>query len=249
MNYQKIHDALIDRARNRVYDSTIHHNHHIVPRHEDGESTETVPLTLKEHALIHHLRWRLTHTLGNRLAYLLLSNCNDPEIARINAILGGTKGGKSTKERLKGIFDPSWDRSVETKRRHEEGIITNIPLKGNSERASELGKLSVQSKKGIHSDNYDYSASSKQMWKSLSTSERNKRIEEAKNNAAKATKASVEKKANFISWDKNKHSEVARMGGKLPWWTNGIVEKKSNVCPGDGFVRGRVKRKSNVEVA
>ena len=80
MNYNKIHDAIIDRARERVSDSSLYHNHHIIPLHEDETSTETVPLTIKEHYVVHHLRWKMVGTPGNLLAYRLIKNGEqDPE--------------------------------------------------------------------------------------------------------------------------------------------------------------------------
>ena len=80
MNYNKIHDAIIDRARERVSDSSLYQNHHIIPLHEDNTSTETVPLTIKEHYVVHHLRWKMVGTPGNLLAYRLIKNGEqDPE--------------------------------------------------------------------------------------------------------------------------------------------------------------------------
>jgi len=80
MNYNKIHDAIIDRARERVSDSSLYHNHHIIPLHEDKNSTKTVPLTIKEHYVAHHLRWKMVGTPGNLYAYRLIKNGEqDPE--------------------------------------------------------------------------------------------------------------------------------------------------------------------------
>jgi general stress protein YciG len=74
MNYNKIHDAIIDRARERVSDSSLYHNHHIIPLHEDKNSIDTVPLTIKEHYVVHHLRWKMVGTPGNLYAYRLIKN-------------------------------------------------------------------------------------------------------------------------------------------------------------------------------
>jgi hypothetical protein len=52
MNYELLHDVIIDRARDRTYNNLIHHKHHIIPIHEDSNSIETVPLTFKEHYVI-----------------------------------------------------------------------------------------------------------------------------------------------------------------------------------------------------
>jgi len=56
MNYQRIHDAIIDRASNR----TLHgyrEKHHVIPRCMDGVDTadNLVELTAREHFIIHKL--------------------------------------------------------------------------------------------------------------------------------------------------------------------------------------------------
>lgn len=40
MNYQKIHDLIISRAKEREYVKGVHQLHHIIPKHEDESSTE-----------------------------------------------------------------------------------------------------------------------------------------------------------------------------------------------------------------
>lgn len=43
------------------------------------------------------------------------------------------------------------------------------------------------------------------------------------------------------------HPEIHKLGGhivgSLPWWTNGIVNKKSVECPGEGFYRGQTRKR------
>lgn len=69
MNYKHIHDAIIHRARLRKYVRNEHHLHHVIPKHEDPTSTDVVPLTTKEHTLVHRLRFKFIGTLGNYLAW------------------------------------------------------------------------------------------------------------------------------------------------------------------------------------
>jgi uncharacterized protein YcgI (DUF1989 family) len=66
MDYLRIHDTIINRARSRIYDSSFYHNHHITPVSEDNTSTETVPLTIKEHRIIHFLRYKLGFSVENK---------------------------------------------------------------------------------------------------------------------------------------------------------------------------------------
>jgi hypothetical protein len=54
MNYQRIHDAIIDRARNRTLTGYVE-KHHVIPRCIDASSKETVKLTAREHFIVHKL--------------------------------------------------------------------------------------------------------------------------------------------------------------------------------------------------
>lgn len=56
MNYEKIYDTLINRARNRILFGQIE-NHHIIPRSEGGSNKKEnkIELSPKEHHLCHLL--------------------------------------------------------------------------------------------------------------------------------------------------------------------------------------------------
>lgn len=63
MNYKKIHNKLIETAKNRILPAdTYIERHHIVPRCMGGQDTEDnlVKLTAKEHYLVH---WMLVRIL------------------------------------------------------------------------------------------------------------------------------------------------------------------------------------------
>ena len=76
MNYQKLHDSIIERASTRTLEEGVYYErHHVLPRCEGGaDDGELVSLTTKEHALIHFLRWKMTSVMGNLAAYNLLGN-------------------------------------------------------------------------------------------------------------------------------------------------------------------------------
>lgn len=213
MNYQKIHDILIDRARSRDYDSKIHHNHHIIPLHEDPNSTEVVPLTYKEHTVIHHLRWKITGTLGNKLAYLRFKGMTE-EFHREKARSGGLSGGKKTKELAHGIFSEDHDRSSETARRWKEGIITTEKLKITSEIARERGLLSAASGKGIYAEDYDRSQANKDMWAMMDAVERARRSELNKKMAKLGGLAAKEKKSGIHGLSEEERRKNCSKGGK-----------------------------------
>lgn len=56
MNYQRIHDAIIDRARNRTLTGYVE-KHHVIPRCLGGtdKSANLVELTAREHFVVHKL--------------------------------------------------------------------------------------------------------------------------------------------------------------------------------------------------
>lgn len=90
MDYLKIHDNLLSRAKHRKYNPKLHHNHHIFPKHESQQESDlVVPLTIKEHYIVHLMRYKLGHGMGNYKAYLLLKyGINDTNIVRVHAKLG-----------------------------------------------------------------------------------------------------------------------------------------------------------------
>ncbi len=60
MNYQKIHDAIIERAKTRTLEG-YGEKHHIHPKAFGGSNAKSnlVKLTAREHFIIHHLLWRI----------------------------------------------------------------------------------------------------------------------------------------------------------------------------------------------
>lgn len=243
MDYQKLHDSIIVRARFRQYNSSLHHNHHIIPLHEDSNSIEVVPLTFKEHYVVHHLRWKFVGTIGNLYAYYLLKFGSPTPIM---ASAAGKIGGAKTKETQSGIFSPSWNRGQFTKSLWESGRLSseNFP----TESMTRSGLASASSGRGIYSIDYDRATAGKNIWKNLDDDTKEKRLTSLKNLGIIGSKVSKEMGMNFSSWDEDKHKEACSKGGKslagVPWWNNGIVNKHCLESPGDGWVRGRKKRKS-----
>ena len=74
MNYQRIHDAIIDRARNRTLTGYVE-RHHVIPRCIDNLSKETVNLTAREHFIIHKLLCEI-YPNEHKLVYAYWAMCN-----------------------------------------------------------------------------------------------------------------------------------------------------------------------------
>ena len=237
MEYKLIHDRIINRARNRIYNSDIHQNHHIIPIHEDPFSTEMVPLTFKEHILIHHIRWRLYEHLEDKLAYCFMSG-DWEESHKVYAQLGGLSGGKQTKANKSGIFSETWDRSKQTKKNWDDGLMGESVVQWKLH-AKEWGLLSVLSNKGIHAPDYDHSQASKNLWLTG-------KMENVRKNllilASLGGQKSKKLGTNFSTWNKEKQKEVASKGGKAHlgkrWWNNSVIVIRQQESPGEGFVIG-----------
>ena len=246
MNYMQIHNRIIDRARSRVYDSSLYQNHHITPLHEDPTSTDVVPLTFKEHKLVHLLRYKMGKGDGNRFAYYFMKGALDIETAS-NA---GKVGGRTTKDTNVGIFSDTWDRSKETATRWADGRITKemLPACSVPGFAYNMGMQSYLSGKGIYADDYDRSAAGKKIWEDLSDDDRSDRVEHCKTIAIIGGQKSKEMGTNFSTWSKEKQRSCASQGGsivgKLLGWTNGVSNRKTNECPGEGWYRGRTSKKN-----
>lgn len=254
MNYQSIHDAIIMRAKSTKYDSKLHQLHHVIPRHEDPNSVEVVPLTMKEHRLVHKLRWKFNESVGNLHAYRLMGGVLTVEQHRLIAIKGGLKGGATTKGMGLGIFNESWDRSAETKRRWKEGIInreTIVDSMLRDDRASKMGRKVADNKLGIFSPEWDRSESNRKYWRSLSPEEKEIRNLLMGNVAGLGGLTSKEKKAGIHSLTPEQQRINASKGGKAmkgrQCYTNGVINikiKKDEAPPID-FWPGMTRRKES----
>lgn len=77
MNYQKIHDAIIDRARSCQRDpDEYYEHHHIIPSALDGPDDDwnRAYLTAREHFLVHWLLYKLNPCSENAFAWHMMSN-------------------------------------------------------------------------------------------------------------------------------------------------------------------------------
>jgi len=240
MNYARIHDALIQRARDRVYNSSIHHKHHIIPRHEDTSSTEVVPLTFKEHAIIHHLRWKLTGTIGNKLAYFAMKNItlSRREFMLLSASVGGKIGGATTKSTSVGIFDPTWCRATQNLINIEAGIkqVGSFTYEESVVYGQLGGAQTRRAGTGIYREDLQYLRSE---WAQIGAMA----LEKSGNRGGICSK-------EWRLSNPEKIRELAatggRIGGKIVgsmlWWNDGEFNKKSNSCPGSGWLRGLIKK-------
>jgi hypothetical protein len=101
MNYQKIHDSIVNRAKTRILSSKQYtENHHLLPKCEGGnDDGETVLLTHKEHKIVHKLRYKITNNIGNLLAYNFMSD--NEQSRKNNNIIAAKLGAKAYHTKFK----------------------------------------------------------------------------------------------------------------------------------------------------
>jgi hypothetical protein len=76
MDYYKIYNQLIERAKQRKSVNGYREIHHIIPRSEGGtdESVNLVELTGREHFIAHKLLWMENPTFSRCAAFMMMSN-------------------------------------------------------------------------------------------------------------------------------------------------------------------------------
>lgn len=151
MNYVTIHDSIIERGQKRINQNLNYESHHITPKCEGGGHLDPqVLLTQKEHRLIHKLRYKINHNVGNLLAYNLMKygrnyinkNKNiisslggkahhkkmhnkDPVLYKERQRLSGLKGGNKCKIERIGFFALTEIELNESRKRGRETIVKN----------------------------------------------------------------------------------------------------------------------------
>lgn len=160
MNYKKIHDDIINRATQRKITTGWHESHHIIPKCEGGlEEGEQVYLTVKEHYIIHKLRYKFTGVIGNLIAYNLMKYGRSKLIENHKII--AKLGGKTHHEKYKKI---NYEKYVE--RQTKSGLLGGLKCKEDNigffqlseeqkQTAREKGRKTLVDKKiGMFSDEY-----------------------------------------------------------------------------------------------
>jgi hypothetical protein len=161
---------------------------------------------------------------------------HDPKYKHLKVIWskkGGVIGGKKTRENKSGIFSGDWDRSAQSIKNYENGIgFSSIPLEDKRKNGRIGGSISRDMKLGI----FGASKEDKTRWAKENGSLGGIRCRDEKLGMFKRTRE------NFLK----DCSDAGKIGGKVVgsmlWWNNGQINKKSNECPGEGFVRGQLKK-------
>lgn len=242
MNYQKIHDSIINRARNRttLTENVNYHKHHVHPIHEGGDvKGETVVVTIKEHYVIHHLRHKITGTLGNKLAWLLTKG-NIDNCTYLISSEAGKKGGAVCRDRKLGIFSPDYDIGAQSRLNWSNGTMSHIDFSSISKTG---GAATKSNKSGIFREDLQHLRTEWAMIGAMA-------LDESGNRSGIYNKEWREKNPEFVLENAAKGGKKGgKTTGSMFWWNDGTVNKKAFECPDDGWVRGMLmseKKKAQV---
>lgn len=152
MNYQRIYDSLIDRAKHRKIDGYTE-SHHVVPRCMGGsdDASNLVCLTAEEHFIAHKLLVKI-HPGNGKLAFALLAICMNVNGMRPNNKLFGwvrRRVAEAIGNLKRGVKRPPW--VVEKMRQSKKGLSISDSwresrsktLKGKPKSAEHNAKVSA----------------------------------------------------------------------------------------------------------
>jgi hypothetical protein len=148
MNYQRIHDAIIDRARNRTLTGYVE-KHHVIPRCIDASSKETVKLTAREHFIVHKLLCEI-YPDEPKLVYAYWAMCNKQGSKRM---IRNYKVSSREYARAKCMFAEYSSKLHSGKIAWNRGLKTNKPSwnRGITHSDETKAKIGLKSKGRIQS--------------------------------------------------------------------------------------------------
>jgi hypothetical protein len=211
MNYQRVYDNLIAKAKNRILEG-YQEKHHIIPKcMGGGDNIENlIGLTPEEHFVAHQLLVKI-YPNENKLIYACAAMVYHDSKNRINNKMYGWLKRKRSKV-VSEQFREHW-ADDEKRKAHIESM-----RKRNQTEAAKLAK-SIQAK---------------EVWKKASKERKNQVRKIQKENNAK-----VAEKNRELWQDKSFREKMKAARTGIFWWTDGVTDIKSKKCPGDNFSRGR----------
>lgn len=176
MDYKKIHDLLIDRAKERINEDIEYYEvHHILPKCIGGTDVPSnlVKLTPEEHFIIHMLLVKV-YPKENSLWYAAKMMCNRNNkhygsVKRKQALLASNhRKGKSYEE----IY--GYEKAKIEKEKKKKQLSENNPMKGrnHSEQSKELMKEAAS--KRIYTDELKFRIGSAMRGKTHTTETKEK---------------------------------------------------------------------------
>jgi len=180
---------------------------------------------------------RLVNDTGILTNIMLDGAVSDVPIISAQMAIGGAKGGRTTKDSRVGIFSPTYDRSAQSKKNWEMGLLDHINFRAAGHKAGTATRANAS---GI-----------------FDPAKQHLRSEWSSNAANALTAAGTRKGCCTVEWwldpvnrqaaaDRKKKRDAAaaetiRINGPKFIWSDGNVNIRSYVCPGGSFVRGTTR--------
>lgn len=150
MNYQRIHDAIIDRARNRILQG-YREQHHVIPRCLGGtdDKSNLVKLTAREHFIVHKLLVEI-YPDETKLVYaywMMARNVSNSRYKREYRV------SNREYERVKTLFSEVSSIRQKGKKlsaEHKQKLSAKAKLRGNNRTPGEF-KHSIETKQKLSS--------------------------------------------------------------------------------------------------
>ena len=149
------------------------------------------------------------------------------------ASYAGKIGGNTTRSNNLGIFSPEYDRSAQSKKNWENGLLDHIDFSAGGKVG---GTITRQNNLGIYRKDLQHLRSE---WARIGADA----LEKSGNRAGCCTKEWWQNPENKAKAIERNRSPEHRERNRKPWWANGETNIKSLECPGEGFVRGMTMRK------
>lgn len=124
MNYQKIHDAIIERAKTRKLKG-YKERHHVIPRCLGGPDVESnlVDLTAREHFIVHLLLAEIYNTPSLWRAVDMLSNWGRSSARQYQRIKENLSHSDHTKQKMRKPKSESHRHNMKGSRRNSKQYI------------------------------------------------------------------------------------------------------------------------------
>lgn len=150
MNYQRVYDQLIARAKQRSSVQGYTETHHITPRSLGGGNSQSnlVELTAREHFLAHWLLCKI-YPDSNKLAYAFWGMCNQSSSKQKERYIPSTRVYQESRERfakVHSIIHSQYTHSEESK----EKISKKLLGKPKSEQARKNMSIAALQRSAEH---------------------------------------------------------------------------------------------------
>jgi hypothetical protein len=242
MNYKKIYDSIIDRAKNRQITGYVE-RHHIIPRCMGGDDTAVnlVNLTAREHFIAHLLlvriypgNYKLIYAVNMMCLQFTEERCNNRRYEWIRKRLSDASSKMNS-----GINNPFYGKthSLETRLKISEKAKDRKYIKTNKPRKTpiyamsreEITNKAVETRKA---NGYKHSDETK------------KKIADAKSNVSQETKDKISKSNKGRKLTESQKQNLSKIRKGKPAWNKGVSPSEETISKRRDAIKGVPKRKT-----